>query len=159
VVWSDVNTRMAVVREVATGPDWGERMSFDLYFGGCKDGQKASFPRERLDRHFGAYVSHRAPQCLTLDFGDEGTSYLYCSDEEYIDFFSINRPASAICLFEAILDLLRSESLVLFMPGQCPPLVGSAATVSHVPADMVEANGSPVVVTSAAEIVQCIRQA
>jgi hypothetical protein len=45
------------------------------------------------------------------------------------------------------------------MPGQCPPLVGSAATVPHVPADMIEAIGPPVVVTSADEILRWIQQA
>jgi len=134
-------------------------LSFDLYFGGCKEGHKASFPRERLERYFGPYISHREPKCLTLNSGNEETSYLYCSEEEYIDFFSINRPAGTLVLFQAIFDLLRFESWVLFVPGQCPPLVGSAATVPHVPPDMIDANGPPLVVASAAEIVKWIQQA
>jgi hypothetical protein len=134
-------------------------MSFDLFFGCFHLGQKASFPRNLLDEHFGPYISRRESTCFTVDFGDAGTSHVYCDEDDRIDGFSVNRPVAAAALYQAIFELLRTEPLVLVMPGKCPPLIGSAETAPHVPADMVDALGNPVVVQSPGEILQWIHQA
>lgn len=134
-------------------------MSFDLYVGGCRNGGKAPFPRALVERHFGEFVSGRKPGCLTLSFGGGDDCYLFCEDQELIELCSINRPAAALALYEAILNLLRSGHLVLFMPGECPPLLGRADTIPHVPVDLTRGAGPPVVLGSATEILQWIRRA
>ena len=134
-------------------------MSFDLFFGCFDAGQKATFPRLSLEQHFGPFVSRREPACITVDFGPEGISYLYCEDKDRIEGFSINRPTDAPALYQAIFDLLRTEPLVLFMPGECPPLIGSAATATHIPADMIRALGNPVVLGSPSEVLDWIHRA
>ena len=134
-------------------------MSFDLFFGCYQAGQKAAFPRSLLEERFAPYISRREPICFTVDFGAGDTSYIYRDDLDQIDSFSVNRPAGSPALYQAIFDLLRTQSLVLCMPGECPPLIGSAETASHVPADMVEALGDPVVLQSPEEILEWIRRA
>ncbi|HEY1315319.1 MAG TPA: hypothetical protein VGE92_15665 [Steroidobacteraceae bacterium] len=134
-------------------------MSYDLFVGCFVDGEKARFPRERLESYFGPYITRREQNCSTLDFGAHGTSYLYCADQIQIDGFSINRPVGAPELFQALFDALRAGPLVLFAPGDCPPLIGDAQHSVHVPAAMVAALGTPVVLRSAAEILQRIATA
>jgi hypothetical protein len=49
-------------------------MSFDLFVGCFVHGAPATFPRERLETRFGAFVSEREPRCWTLDFGVEAST-------------------------------------------------------------------------------------
>jgi hypothetical protein len=133
-------------------------VSFDLFFGCFHAGQKATFPRSLLEHQFALYISRREPTCLTVDFGEGGTSYIYRDDLDQIESFSVNRPAAAAALYQAIFDLLRAEPLVLFMPGECPPLIGSTETAPQLPADMLETLGDPVVLKSANEILDWIRR-
>jgi hypothetical protein len=134
-------------------------MSFDLYIGGCLNGKKAPFPRALLARYFGEFVSRREPRCLTLSFEGGEECLLFCDDEELVEICSINRPGPAPALYQAIFELLRSANLVLFLPGECPPLVGRAETITHVPADMVEGLGQAVVLGHATEILEWIHRA
>ena len=134
-------------------------MSFDLFFGCYQAGQKATFPRSLLEKQFAPYISRRELTCFTVDFGAGDTSYIYRDDLDQIDSFSVNRPTGSPALYQAIFDLLRTQPLVLYMPSECPPLIGSTETASHVPADMVEALGNPVVLKSANEILEWMRRA
>jgi hypothetical protein len=133
-------------------------MSFDLFVVCVKDGLPATIARQDLDRSLAAYVAHREAGLLRLRFAD-GESTLYRADGERIGHFSINRPSAAPEFHAALLALLRAENLVLLVPGECPPLVGRAAMIAHVPADIVEAAGPPVVLADAQEILPWIRRA
>jgi hypothetical protein len=134
-------------------------VSFDLFVGCFANGEKATFPRALVERHFGAYVTRRQPNFVTLTFGEDGQSYLYVDDAPTIDGFSIERPVHSAKLYEALLAVLRSGNLVLYMPGNCPPLVAHAEVGKHLPTGMIESLGAPVVLSSASDIPQRIQEA
>ena len=134
-------------------------MSFDLFVGCFANGEKATFPRADVEQHFGPYVTHREPKCLTLGFGKDGESYLYIDDAAAVDGFTVNRPVHSAELYEALLSVLKTGNLVLYMPGECPPLVAHAAVGKHLPKDMIESLGVPVVLSSASDIPQRIQEA
>jgi hypothetical protein len=134
-------------------------MSFDLFFGCFENGQEATFPRDLLETEFGPYILRREATCLILDFGANGQSLLYCDQTDHLHGFTINRPCVAPELFRAAFALLRRATLVLMVPGNCPPLVGLPEHSSHVPASMAAALGPPAVLNSPEEILDWIKQA
>src|SRR5215475_7716623 len=120
-------------------------MSFDLFVGCFRNGEKAQFPRTLVDRPFEAYISRREPGCLTLSFRNGGQSYVYRDDSNEIDSFSVNRPTASSELYVALFTIMRSATLALYMPGNCPPLIARAEVAAHLPKSMVEKLGTPVV--------------
>ena len=50
-------------------------------------------------------------------------------------------------------------NVVLYFPGDSPPLVRGESVAQHLPSEMVEAVGDPVRVSNAAEILEWIRVA
>lgn len=134
-------------------------MSFDLFVGCFRNGKKATFPRSLVDEYFGPYVTAKHPECLTLTFDASSQSYLYVEEASAIDGFSINRPCTSSKLYEALLSLLRSENLALYMPGNCPPLIANPSAAAHLPKDMVDSLGPPVMLSSSDEIPRRIQEA
>jgi hypothetical protein len=134
-------------------------MSFDLFVGCFRDGEKATFPRSLVDEHLGPYVTARHPGCLTLTFDARSESYLYVDEARAIYGFCVNRPCASSKLYEALLSLLRSDNLVLYMPGNCPPLIANRSVGGHLPKDMVDSLGTPVILSSSDEIPKRIQEA
>ena len=134
-------------------------MSFDLFVGCFNNGERTVFPRQLIEHHFGPYVTHREPSCLTLGFAGDQQSYLFVDAAELVDGFCINRPCTSPELFEKLLGVMRSAPLALYMPGDCPPLVADENVCAQLPNEMVEALGQPEVLKSAQEISQWIQRA
>jgi hypothetical protein len=134
-------------------------MSFDLFVGCFVRGAPATFPRERLEAHFGPFVSHRGPRCWTLEFGADGKCYLYGADRADISTINVNRPVASAKFYRALFNLMQEQPTVLAIPGDCPPLVAHAEHVAHVPGDLVQARGAAVVLQSAADVPTWIARA
>jgi hypothetical protein len=134
-------------------------LSFDLFVGCFRNGERSTFPRALIEEHFGPYVSAREPGCLTLSFGANCQSYLFVDDAADVDGFNINRPVSSTQLYDALLSVLRSDSLALYMPGNCPPLIGKIEVSAHLPHAMVASLGTPMVLSSSHEIPARIKEA
>jgi len=122
-------------------------------------GQPSNFARDRLDVCFAPYVTRRETGCLTLIFPDESSSVLFRADTDRIDSCSINRPSAAPQFYAALLDLLRTENLVLFVPGDCPPLVGQVGMVPQVSSEAISAQGAPIVLDNAEQLRSYIERA
>jgi hypothetical protein len=134
-------------------------MSFDLFVGCFQNGEPASFPSQLVVDAFASYITSKDDRCLTVTYGQgpEDSSYVYVESEApLIESFSVNRPKSDIRLYDTLVSILRSANLAMYMPGDCPPLVASAKVIQHLPANMVEALGSPRVVTTGSELAECI---
>jgi hypothetical protein len=81
------------------------------------------------------------------------------SDPSLVESLCVHRPCGDPGLWDALLAVLRLGPVVLYFPGDAPPLVASEAIEEHLPADMVQAMGRPRVVQSGREIVEAIRDA
>lgn len=137
-------------------------MSFDLFVGHFTEGTTSSFHKEIIEEAFKSVTTSTDTYCLTVCFdkNNEECSYIYRDGEHsLIDSFSINRPVRNINLFKILLGILSQGNFVLYLPGNCPPLVGSESTISHIPHDMVDALGTPVMLKSADEIIEWIQNA
>jgi len=141
-------------------PHWTPRtMSFDLFIGSFENGESSSFPSRLVVDTFAPYITSRDAMCITVTFGEgpQNSSYVYVDSETpLIESFSVNSPISDIRLYDTLISILRSANLAMYMPGDCPPLVAKAEVIQHLPTGMIEALGSPRVVTSGVELVECI---
>ena len=60
-------------------------------------------------------------------------------------------------LWDALYEVMKLGKVVLYFPGDAPPLIADESVARHLPADMVKALGQPRRVRSGAEIVDVIR--
>ena len=135
-------------------------MSFDLFVGSFIDGKPSRFPTEVVRSAFAAFIKQVEPTCYVLQFSNDehDQSVLFVDTQAHdVDSFSISRPSGDLRLFEGLLTVLRLRGLVLYLPGDCPPLVGNQETAEHLPPSMIEALGVPHMLTSAANIPQYIK--
>ena len=137
-------------------------MSFDLFFGCFEDGESASVSISIVKDALGDHIAEIAENHFVLQFGNELGDHcdLYIeTGAEQISSFSVNRPRDDPRLFNALLQILKTRGLVLYMPGDCPPLIGNPETAVHLPLDMVDGLGQPVLLTAGSEIVNWIQHA
>ena len=126
-------------------------MSFDIYIQGFHRGEFASVPRQRVRDAFGEYVTEVEPNYWQLRYNDTNTCKIDLmphSDPSMIHGFTVERPCGDQRLWDALAFILTLGDLVLYFPGGRAPLVGRSSVTEHLPPDMVEALGQPVVVTS-----------
>jgi hypothetical protein len=70
---------------------------------------------------------------------------------------SINRPCADLRLWDALASILALGNVVLYFPGCKAPLIANLNARQHVPLDMIEALGEPIIAASGAEILREIQ--
>ena len=71
----------------------------------------------------------------------------------------ISRPCADIRLWNALAEILRLGNAVLFFPGGQHPLIAAPSVKQHLPPDMIEALGEPLIISTGAEILKQVRAA
>ena len=130
-------------------------MSFNLYVGSFHEGEPKNFPASVLTDAIRPYIVRKEPSCYVLCFdGIEVNSCdLYVNTEaNEISNFSVSRPVSDVRLHAALFQVLRTPGTVLYMAGDCPPLVGNPDSIGQLPAEMIESLGKPCLVAAPHEI-------
>jgi hypothetical protein len=85
---------------------------------------------------------------------------LLSTDPALVEHLCAFRPCGDMRFWEAILAVMRLGPVVLYFPGNAPPLVASELAGQQLPRDMVEAMGhEPHIVQSAEEILEIIHNA
>lgn len=123
-------------------------MSLDLCVACFRNGEPHPEPTALLRAPFDPLVVSTEPRCLVLGLPGGQESLLFIDTIATADTgFTLNRPVRDPALWRALFSALQHTGRVLVVPGDVPPLIGVADTAPHLPADMVEALGQPVVVT------------
>ena len=123
-------------------------MSLDLCVSCFRDGELQPQPITLLRAPFEPLVVSTEPRCLVLGLPGGQESLLFIDTNAATGTgFTLNRPVRDPVLWQALFSALQHTGRVLVVPGDVPPLIGVADTAPHLPADMVEALGQPVVVT------------
>ena|SRR5579883_3008938 len=137
-------------------------MGFEIFIVCWRDGEQATIPRAWLRTLFPVEESGQETDIWTLAYDARNRCDLYLrtlpGDPEQITGFSVDRPCGEIRFWNALMDVLRRGNLVLYWPGEEPPLVADLAVIRHLPADMVESLGQPVCVRSGEEILLILGQ-
>jgi hypothetical protein len=127
-------------------------MSFELFVQCFDHGEFGSFPREIVERLFGPFVIRRDSEWIDIEYDAQNSATIYMSADAGLDGFMVHRPCGDRRLYEALLAILRSGNLVMYWPGDGPALIGQPETARHLPQDLIDTLGEPVVVGSPDEI-------
>jgi hypothetical protein len=73
-------------------------------------------------------------------------------DASMVRGFTVHRPCEDRRLWDALASVLALGAVILYFPGCRAPLVRRKDVVRHLPADLIEGLGKPVVVTNGKDI-------
>ncbi len=136
-------------------------MSFDLYLLGFRDGRSVGLPRRAVRQVFGDNVAWRdRDQGVTRYCSDDDgcaiTFHPSKSDPARATCVSVTRPLALVEFHDHLLKVLQLGHVALLSPGETGPIIAAESTAAHLPADFL---GPPVLVRSAAEIIETITHA
>lgn len=137
-------------------------MSFEAYLACFQDGEEGYFPTTVVDEAFAPFVTGRDPEfsLWTVTYNDAPSildqTDLYLNrdpeDASRCSGVTLARPSGNPHLFDSLLKILKTTNSTVYSGGECPPMVGRIETIAHLPPEMIETLGSPVVVSSGGEI-------
>jgi len=135
-------------------------MSFDIYLRCFQHGAPGGLSRDRVRALFPVDETESRRDHWVLRYDEHNTcsmSVVACaSDTTLIESIAVSRPCKEIGLWNALLEVMRMAPIVLYFPGDRPPLVADASVCEHLPRDMIKALGSPRVVESGQDIVAAL---
>jgi hypothetical protein len=138
-------------------------MSFEVYVQSFRNGEPSGVPRGKIRSAFGGYLTETEPNFWHLRYDDANSCDLNLTvddaDPGVIQGFAVHRPCGDARLWDALAAILSLGDLVLYFPGGGAPLVARTSVAQHLPMDMVEALGQPVVVTRGEQIQNEIQRA
>jgi hypothetical protein len=137
-------------------------MSFDVYVQVFDKGKPAGVPRGSVRDAFGTAVSESEPGRWGVFYDAQNSCDIYLSVDAgtgMLRGLSVNRPCGDLRLWDALLSILKLGYVVLYFPGCKAPLVANFNVRQHLPHDLIEALGEPVVIGSGAEILREIQAA
>ena len=131
-------------------------MSFDVYLQSFHRGEFAGVPRQRLRDTFGTHLTETEPDHWQLRYDEANSCNIdltpHDTDASMVLGIIVQRPCADQRLWDALASVLTLGNVVLYFPGGRAPLVAQSSVREHLPPDMVEALGQPVVVTNGREI-------
>jgi hypothetical protein len=132
-------------------------MSFDLFLQCFRNGAPETFPTALIEDGFGSYASVREPRCWVLRYPNGGFGELYVdAAREDISHFMVARPPDSPEFWRTLFDLLQQTPSCLYWPGG-GPVIANPAVRNHLPSDMIESLGEPIVVSKPEQIIEAIR--
>jgi hypothetical protein len=138
-------------------------MSFDVYLQVFDKGEAAGIPRDSVRHAFGAaFVTEPAPDRWKVLYDAQNSCDVYLSADanpNLLKGLSINRPCGDSRLWDSLASILALGNVVLYFPGCRAPVVSNLNATQHLPHDMIEALGNPVVVGTGAELLREIQAA
>jgi len=127
-----------------------------VYVQSFRNGEPSGVPRGQIRSAFGEYLTEREPNFWHVRYDDTNSCELNLTpDDAHADLicgFAVHRPCADARLWHALAVILSLGDLVLYFPGGGAPLVARSSVAQHLPLDMVEALGQPVVVTRGEQI-------
>jgi hypothetical protein len=136
-------------------------LSFEVFVQCFERGEPAGVPRAAVRPLFPVVEGESEPDYWAVRYDDLNSRHIgvrpLASEASLVESLCVHRPCGDARLWDTLLAVLRLGSLVLYYPGNAPPLVASESVWKHLPADMVEAMGPPRTVRSGQEIVEAIQ--
>lgn len=123
-------------------------MSIEIYGSKFRGGEIAGLDLGVLFSAFAGLVVKQEQEAFVLGLGSAGgmtTSLRFKRSGEEATSFVLPRPVDDARLYEALLELLKHEGVVVCAPGS-PPVIGSSASEKHLPEGMSSALGAGVIV-------------
>ena len=133
-------------------------MSFDVYLQAFHEGAAGGIPRHRVREAFGAYAQEAQPNYWRLRYDEINSCDIDLSgDPATVESLAVHRPCADARLWDSLASILALGNVVLYFPGCRAPMIACSEVVPHLPADMIEAMGRPIVVTTGADVLNEVR--
>jgi hypothetical protein len=136
-------------------------VSFDVFLSVFDHGDLSGIPLSTVRECFGRHVEVAEGAYWKLRYDAENSCNVDLSidpaDPNRVQGLAINRPCGDSRFWNAIFKLLQAGNIVVYFPGGAAPLVASEGVKAHMPPDMVESLGNPIIVDSGAAILARIR--
>lgn len=137
-------------------------MSFEVFLQRFEPGEPAGVPRAEIRQLFPVIDAESEPDYWSVRYDDLNSCHLSItplpSDPARTDCLCVYRPCGDIRLWNALFTVMRLGSMVLYFPGNGPPLVANTTAGEFLPPAMVEGLGQPYLVHSGREIVEIIER-
>ena len=130
-------------------------MGIEVYVQAFEEGEATAMARSWLRNAFGAELTELEDERWHLRYDDDDSCDLYLramdDDASLVKTVVIDRPCQDHRLWNALAYLLGLGNIVLYWPGS-RPIIGWPGAEEHLPADLIDALGKPVIVTHGSEI-------
>jgi len=137
-------------------------MSFEVFIQCHENGDFGRIPRQAVRNAFAEFIVAEESNCWKTIYGTcESCDVSFStstSGTEFIQSLCVHRPCSDIRLWDAMAAILRLGNVVLYFPADTPPLIANDAVKSHLPTDMLDALGEPVVVSNGKQILDVLHK-
>ena len=131
-------------------------MSFDIYLECFEDGAPCGIPHTFVRQIFGSHLTEIEPDYWTLTFGPNESCSVFPTvldrSPDQVQSLSIGNPCDDPRLWQSLFGLLGFGQTILCFPGGSGPLLLDMRVAGHMPHDMLESLGQPVIVSSGHDI-------
>jgi hypothetical protein len=131
-------------------------MSFEVYLQSFNYGDFAGLPRQSVRAAFGAYLTETDLNYWRVHYDEENWCTVGLSADaahpEFVHGLAVHRPCADRRLWDALAAILGLGNNVLYFPDCRAPLVARTSAIDHLPSDLIEALGRPVVVLTGEQI-------
>jgi hypothetical protein len=133
-----------------------DAVSFEIFLGCYRDGNSAGLPLLKVKSLFPVVSEEPESTCWTVHFDALNQSDLYFTphglDEVEIEGLTISRPCADPRLWDAILSVMQMGNVIAYWPDCDQPAAATETVIDHLPAEMLDALGKPLVVHTAQEL-------
>lgn len=131
-------------------------MSFDIYLQAFADGEPAGWLLDQIRNAFGPSLSQIAPGHWQAHFDSGESCELFLSQlgerSRLIHNITVHRPCRDRRLWDALYVLLAQPGTVYYFPGAHAPLSRDKKIARTLPADMIDALGTPLDASSGEDL-------
>jgi hypothetical protein len=125
------------------------KMSYEYFLQAHIHQDSQLIPTESILSIFRDYTTSKDDTYIELQFDEENSCTIYIdTNDETVDSFMVSRPCYSRQLGECLYKVMLLGNFVFFEPDGKQPIIVNAETESHLPVDMTEAIGKPVVAKS-----------
>jgi hypothetical protein len=135
-------------------------MSFEIYLQCFNAGEPAGVPVSSVRALFPVVDPESEPDYWFVRYDNLNSCNIsitpLASDGDMVKSVCVHRPCGDPRLWEALLNVMRLGPIVLYFPGDSPPLIAEESVAAQLPRDLREALGKPLCIGSGQEILQAI---
>ena len=131
----------------SVGPPKGSvDMSLDVCLQAFENEEPQAIPTTAILECLAPFIEQKGEDFVDVSFGPQDScTFYFATTDETVQVLTVNRPCGDARLAQVLFQIMELGNFILFVPGEERPIVLKAQTNSHVPPDMLEALGEPVV--------------
>lgn len=120
-------------------------MAYEYFLQAYSKGEPQEVRTEKILAIFTKYITGKAEDYIDLQFDAENSCTIYIdSNESTVNGLMVSRPCSGK-LPEYLYQVMLLGNFIFFEPDGISPIILSKTTKKHLPEDMIEALGEPVI--------------